>query len=280
MDYLHSKHNLKTFSQENISHLKKYFEISSDNQDDLLWMLAIAILSGHKRSQMPPDLPDYRTLEGLPLDMLFETVKHLDPSDIICKSSKNLDDLVCKNDEFWHRYARHRFPKKISVKRDDQTWKEFVKHLHQRYIKLEFFQIVGRDMHSDVFIEATPFNIRTAKRLQKILEYPNATGSDLRITDHIYTTEDVETLISTWTHGPSEFDSIVLISGPIVVPPGESRRDVEKIVDANPNEYKPSWIRGAWIPRAGDQVQLWFARYYDNPSTPDWTKFGNVLSKA
>ena len=180
-------------------------------------MLAITILSGHKRSQMPPDvsaLPDYRTLEGLPDDVLFETINNLDPLDIIsvCRSSTALNAKVCINEVFWHRYVQHRFPEKISEKRRDQTWREFAKHLNIRYIKLDFYQISGRDMHSDVFIEATPFNIREAKRLQKILEYPNAKGSDLRIiTDRKYTKKDVETLISKWTHGSHDFDAIVLI---------------------------------------------------------------------
>ncbi len=97
----------------------------------------ITILSRHKLSQMPPVNIDPRSLEGLPNDMLFETLKELDFPNIIsvCQSSKNLNERVCENEVFWQTYIRHWFPEKAHEKYDHQTWKEFAKYLNTEYIK-------------------------------------------------------------------------------------------------------------------------------------------------
>ena len=55
MEYLLSKQNLSTFSDKDLNLLADYYAISYSNRNDLLWLLAISILSSTKYSEMPPN---------------------------------------------------------------------------------------------------------------------------------------------------------------------------------------------------------------------------------
>jgi len=56
MQYLYAKQDLSSFSSNDIRFLTDYYHISSTNRNDLLWLLAITILSkSSMHAEMPPD---------------------------------------------------------------------------------------------------------------------------------------------------------------------------------------------------------------------------------
>ena len=55
MDYYYSKQDLASFSEQDLDLLAKYYNIYTDNRDDLLWLLSITILSDRQYAEMPPN---------------------------------------------------------------------------------------------------------------------------------------------------------------------------------------------------------------------------------
>ena len=55
MDYLYSKQDLDTFSSRELYVLAKHYNIYKVDRNDLLWLLAITIISSRNYAEMPPN---------------------------------------------------------------------------------------------------------------------------------------------------------------------------------------------------------------------------------
>ncbi len=135
--------------------------------------------------------PDYRTLEGLPDDVLFEIINNLYLSDIIsvCLSSRELNARVCKNEVFWQRYIMYRSPEEAGEKRTDQTWREFAQYLfsgvnHRIFTAYDLSLVVlpdGRIYYWDIDGDSGVYNPPIG------LKYVSVNGNDIGIDNKRYT---------------------------------------------------------------------------------------------